>query len=393
MTFRLIDGGWEDEFREALREDASELRIICPFIKEKPIQMLLGHQPKLVKVITRFNLGDCADRVSDVAALRRLLEAGAKVRGVRKLHAKLYVFGKTRAIIASCNLTGAALRQNHELGAVTKNGQFIERCLVYFEELWNESGEDLMRDQVDHWDRTVKSYWQGGGRQLEREGLRDFGFNVENVKATPPNVESVVRLEPQAFVKFLGSDKNRFEMSVPIIEVINWEGCHRAVCYPRRPASVNDNDIIFMGRLTRNPKDIRIFGQAIGMAYEEERDDASEADIGKQEWRRKYRRYIRVHHADFIEGTIGNGVSLKSLMDELDSFSFASTKKNKENGSGNIDPRNAYKQQPQVRLSPEGFLWLSERLQKAFDKHGKVSHEVLDKMDWPYTSGSSVLPT
>ena len=30
MTFRLIDGGWEDEFREALRTDASELRIICP---------------------------------------------------------------------------------------------------------------------------------------------------------------------------------------------------------------------------------------------------------------------------------------------------------------------------------------------------------------------------
>ena len=33
----------------------------------------------------------------------------ARVRGVRNLHAKLYIFGESRAIITSCNLTEAAL--------------------------------------------------------------------------------------------------------------------------------------------------------------------------------------------------------------------------------------------------------------------------------------------
>ncbi len=401
MTFRLVERKWEEEFNLALSDDASELRIICPFIKEKPIQMLLGHQPKDVKVITRFNLADCADGVSDVAALRRLLEAGAKVRGVRNLHAKLYIFGKTSAIITSCNLTAAALRQNRELGIVTTNGPFIEKCLVFFDELWSQAGENLVRDQVAAWDQAVKNYWLGGGWQPEREGLTDFGVSAGTVEAPsqeanetpPPEAKSIALLDPKAFVKFLGSGTNRSDHSDSTREVIEWEGCHRAVCYSKPSRQVNDNDIIFMGRLTRDPKDIRIFGQAIGTAYEEGRDDASEAEIGKQDWRKKYSRYIRVHHAQFVEGTIGNGVSLNALMQEFNADSFASTKKNKEIGSGNMNPRRAYSQKTQVELSPEGFSWLSNRLQEAFDNHGRVPHEVLENLDWPHTSGNSTLQT
>ncbi len=401
MTFRLVERKWEEEFNLALSDDASELRIICPFIKEKPIQMLLGHQPKQVKVITRFNLADCADGVSDVAALRSLLEAGAMVRGVRNLHAKLYIFGKTSAIITSCNLTAAALRQNRELGTVTTNGPFIEKCLVYFDELWSQAGENLVRDQVAAWDQTVKNYWLGGGWQPEREGLGDFGVYAGTVEAPiqvanerpPLEAKSVALLDSRAFVKLLGSNIDRSDLSDSAREVIEWEGCHRAVCYPRPSRQVNDNDVIFMGRLTRDPNDIRVFGQATGIAYEEGRDDASEAEIGKQGWRKKYSRYIRVHHAEFVEGSIGNGVSLNALMQELNADSFASTKRNKEKGSGNMNPRQAYSQKPQVELSPEGFSWLISRLQEAFDKHGRVPHEVLENLDWPYTSVNSTFQT
>lgn len=69
------------------------------------IQGLLRHHPGRVQAITRFNLADFAEGVSDVAALQELLKVGARVRGVRNLHAKLYVFGKSRAIITSFNLT------------------------------------------------------------------------------------------------------------------------------------------------------------------------------------------------------------------------------------------------------------------------------------------------
>ena len=116
MTIRLIDGGWGKEFADALRVDASELRIICPFIKLGALESLLSHQPSKVQVITRFNLADFAEGVSDVAGLRKLLDSGASVRGVRNLHAKLYLFGESRAMITSANLTSAALGWNHEFG-------------------------------------------------------------------------------------------------------------------------------------------------------------------------------------------------------------------------------------------------------------------------------------
>ncbi len=88
MTIRLVDEGWRRELAEAARADASELRIICPFIKVGALEGLLSRQPVNVQVITRFNLADFAEGVSDIAVLQRLLDINARVRGVRNLHAK-----------------------------------------------------------------------------------------------------------------------------------------------------------------------------------------------------------------------------------------------------------------------------------------------------------------
>ena len=385
MTFRLVDGRWDEEFTEALCDDASELRIICPFIKVGALQRLLRHSPRLIQVITRFNLGDCADRVSDVAALRKLLEADASVRGVRNLHAKLYLFGKKRAIITSCNLTEAALSRNHEFGMVTSDGTIIEKCLEYFDNLWRVAGDDLVLDQVDDWDRTVTDYL------LEvvvhtREAVSATLVSIPGLsKRHLRRYRIVVSASSQAFVKFLGSANDRCQLSDSTIEEIKRAGCHWAVCYPlnKRPRRVQDDAIILMGRLTRNPNDIRIFGRAIGVAYREGRDDATKAEIRERPWKERWPHYIRVHHAEFVNGSMGNGVSLNELMGTLGADSFATTQENRALGKGNTNPRLAYSQQPDVRLSAEGLSRLSEWLQEAFEAHGKVSQESLDKLDWP----------
>ena len=247
------------------------------------------------------------------------------------------------------------------------------------------AGNDLVPDKVDAWDEAVKRYWLGGGRPQRRDGLSDFGVYTGNVVAPPLKAPSVVFLESQAFVKFLGSKNDRLDLSAPAIEEVKRAGCHWSVCYPtnRRPRIVNDDVIVFMGRLTRNPNDVRIFGRAIGIAYEEERDDATEADISLRPWRERWSHYIRVHHAEFVDGTMKNGVSLNELMSSLGSDSFESTQNNSKRGEGNMDSRRAYGRQPHVKLSPEGFTWLSQRLQMAFDTHGKIPHETLDGLDWP----------
>ena len=391
MTIQLVDGGWGKKFTEALSGDASELRIICPFIKVRALERLLRHNPGKVQVITRFNLADFAEGVSDVAALRKLLNYKARVRGVLNLHAKLYIFGESRAIITSCNLTEAALTRNHEFGIVIEDKAIISRCLAYFDSLWHLAESDLLSKQVDSWDSTITDHWLRGGRPNDTRGLFDFGVDTGLADVSPLQVPIVVADASQAFVKLLGMGNNRVSLSVATIEEIRQGGSHWAACYlaNRRPRGVKDHAVIFMGRLTSDPNDIRVFGRAIGMAYRAGRDDASPADIELRSWKEQWSRYIRVHDAEFVAGTMENGVSLNELMDSLNADSFASTQRNATRGKGNTNPRHAYRQQAAVELSDEGFFWLSQRLQAAFEAHGRVSKGSLKELDWP---DSSFLP-
>jgi hypothetical protein len=102
MSFRIVDTGWDKVLGDALRADSSRVRIVCPFIKKRAVARLLKRdKPKALQVITRFNLDDFSEGVSDIAALQLLLDKGAHIRGVRNLHAKLYLFGANRAIVTS----------------------------------------------------------------------------------------------------------------------------------------------------------------------------------------------------------------------------------------------------------------------------------------------------
>ena len=120
------------------------------------------------------------------------------------------------------------------------------------------------------------------------------------------------------------------------------------------------------------------------MKHDPVRDNASPEDIALRPWKEKWPRYIRVHHAEFVAGTMANGVSLNELMERsLGSDSFTPTQRNAARGAGNTDPRRAYMQQAAVELSSQGLLWLGERLQEAFAEHGKVPQDTLDQLDWP----------
>lgn len=370
---------------EALRADASELRIICPFIKTGALERLLTHRPSNVQVITRFNLVDFADGVSDIAALRRLLEFGGRVRGIKNLHAKLYLFGSSRVIVTSANLTRAALDRNSEFGIVSQEQSSIATCRAYFDNLWKRGRADLTHDQLNAWEQIVTRHRASARPSIRGVGLCDFGANAGIGKSPSIVLPVIVADARQAYVKFLGEGGNRVPLAFDTIDEIKRAGCHWAVAYPasKRPKSVKDDAVIFIARLTREPKDIRVFGRAIAIRHEPGRDDATAADIAIRPWKAKWPRYIRVHLPEFVAGTMANGISLNELMDALGADSFAPTQRNAARNKGNTDPRKAYMQQAAVELSNEARVWLGERLQGAFDKHGKVPQDELDKLDWP----------
>ncbi len=380
---RLVDAGWGQELAAAIRAYPSEVRIVCPFIKKGALKRLLSHRPSDVQVITRFSLDDFADGVSDVEALRMLLDAGASIRGIQNLHAKLYLFGTSRAIITSANLTKAALARNQEFGLVADDEVVIAACRNYFDELWRlGSSANLSREMLDCWAETITRHHLTGRRYKHTRGLGDFGAKAGLAAPLPVPLPAAVADTDKAFIKFLGEDHNRVPVSFPTIEEIEEAGCHCVVAYPstKRPRSVENGAVMFIARLTDEP-DIRIFGRAIGMKYHPVRDDASPEDIKLRPWREQWSRYIRVHNAEFVAGTMANGISLNKLMDTFESDSFAPTQRNAASGTGNTNPRLAYRQQAAVELSPQGIFWLNERLQTAFNGHGIVPQDTLDQID------------
>lgn len=385
MSFRLVDSAWERELAAAVAADRSDVRIVCPFIKRGALERLLKvGRPRELRVVTRFNLVDFAEGVSDLSALRVLLHRRAQMRGVRNLHAKLYVFGSGRAIVTSANLTDAALLRNHEFGFVADDPPIVERCRGYFDELWARAGGDLTLQRLEGWEGRVARHLASGARPDRPGGLGDEGADA-GAAADAPNLGPWVAEAPQSFVKFLGEGDNRVALDFPTMEEIRRAGCHWAVAYPasKRPTGVQDGAVIFIGRLTKEPNDIRVFGRAIAMRHVPGRDDATPADIALRKWKKTWPRYVRVHHAEFLRGPMDNGVSLNALMDELKARSFAATLRNARKGEGNTDPRKAYRQQAAVELSAEGAAWLVEKLEAAFLQHGRVAPAELASLDWP----------
>ncbi|HVO56002.1 MAG TPA: phospholipase D family protein [Solirubrobacterales bacterium] len=383
MGVRLADGGWDAELRKAIKADGSEVRIASPFVKRAAVARLFkGVDTGNVRVLTRFNLEQFGQGVSDIAALRELLRLGARVRGVKRLHAKLYMFGRERAVVTSANLTIAGLSQNHELGVVAEGGAVARACREYFDQLWKEAGKDLEPSRLDRWEEQVQAAQAAAG-PAHRSGLPDEGADVGSggQLQLPPLVAG----NEEAFLKFFGESTNRADRDFAVFDELVSGGSHWACTYPKgkRPSSQGTGAVIYMGRLVHSPADTKIYGRAIAIAHEEGRDDASPADIERRPWKAKWPHYLRVHDPEFVAGTLENGPSLAAMMDQLGPGCFASTVSNAAAGHGNLNPRLSIRQQAGIRLAPEGLAWLNEHLERAFEQHGMIASAQFAQLDWP----------
>jgi hypothetical protein len=382
VSFTIIDTGWGSVLDDAVTLAETELRIICPFIKLATAQRILSQKPKRIQVITRFNLADFFNGVNDTAALRYLLEAGAEVRGLRGLHAKMYLFGARRVIVTSANLTAAGLERNHEFGFSADEAAITGQCRTYFDRLWALAGNNLTATRIDGWEAELMAAKASRANVFLGTRLRDDGVDASAV--IPELALEAVPAVEQAFVKFFAESHTRWSRSATVLSAVESSGCHWAATYPKvkRPKGVREGATLFISYLVREPDDILIFGRAIGMKHDSKRDVATAEDIAKRPWKAKWPNYIRLHHAEFLAGTLANGVSLNELMTTLGSNAFASTQRNFRAAKGkNVNPRRAFGQQPAVQLSPQGYQWLHAKLEESFRRHGRLPVADLEKID------------
>lgn len=373
------------------------MRVVCPFIKRGAAELLLRPDvPDSIQLITRFDLGQMSEGVSDTEALRLLLESGAQIRGIRGLHTKMYLLGARGVIVTSANLTEAALYRNHEFGFLSDDETIVGECRSYFEALWERAEPDLTEERLVGFEEKIAAYRASGARPPRSTSLGDHGVAVDLDPTAPPEppLPPWVDEAEEAFVKFFGQASNRAARSLPVLKEVDRSGCHWACTYPAatRPRQVKDGAVMFMARLVRGPNDIMIFGRGVGMEHEPDRDDASAEEIARRPWKAQWPHYVRVHHTEFVAGSLDNGVSLYELMDELGANAFATTQRNARRGTGNTNPRAAYRSRPAVQLTRQGRAWVNEQLELAFEEHGQLAPDALDELDWPEGLDRSVAP-
>lgn len=395
MSFRLIETGWDNEFGVAASAVSQDLRIVTPFLQSDAAQKIVTKKLRTLSVVTRFNLDDFCAGVSSLDTLEWLIGEGAEIRGIQYLHAKAYLFDDARAIVTSANLTTAALIRNHELGFVTTETGLITECRAYFDRLWNK-GRPLDAALLAQIRSRIEDARRAGGCIPARTKLGDFGAKI-GLPPTPSLPTSAFPLGLNAYVKFFGSSAkgDRAARGKSTAHDVSDCGSHWACTYPghRAPRRLDDGDTIFIARLVNGPDDILIYGRAVACQHDPFKDVATATDIARHPWKANWPNYIRVHDAEFVAGTLANGISLRALVETLGESCFGSTEERAAKGETGINPLTTLGQKPDVRLSDRGKLWVHKQLESAFVRHGRIPEAEMAALDWPEGATAPTPPT
>lgn len=350
----IIKDNWLHTFLEELN-GTNEIKIVSPFVSDNMVSHLLNNwEGDKIKLITRFNLNDFRSGVSSLNALKRLLLKGAEIKGIKDLHSKTYIFDTKSVIITSANFTGGGFFRNHELGIRCKNLDRTLEAINYFDTLWNLDDFTLSDKEVDEWMLKILN-----NRIIINSGseLEDYGTCVVNKVVKQKNY----------FIKFYGTNYERADRDVEVIDEVSGTHCHFAVTFSKsngRPRRYQDGDIVYLARMI-NGGDYSIFGRAIARRHIDDRDIASPEDIELVPWKDYYPIYVRIHSSQFLNTNLGNCPMMGDLIRDLDYECFRSTKRRYLNGEENINPKNVLMQKPDVILSEEGAYWVEQKFKEA----------------------------
>jgi len=115
---------------EWLAENAQQCRhrmlVASPFVNSGVIQVIdLTPGSVTRSLITRTDLRDFATGASSLEALCMLAKNGVEISSLGGLHAKMYIFDDTCALVTSANATNSGLRRNLECGLATRDRRIV----------------------------------------------------------------------------------------------------------------------------------------------------------------------------------------------------------------------------------------------------------------------------
>jgi len=131
---RIITNPFYDDFMLLCAESQKTIKLCAPYVKSEVFTDLLDAKRNSVSIelITKVNLRDYHNKVSDLDAIRQTLLNGGNVFNCSNLHAKVYVFDDSQCVITSANLTSSGFRRNAECGLLTDDAVIVSLSLAFY---------------------------------------------------------------------------------------------------------------------------------------------------------------------------------------------------------------------------------------------------------------------
>lgn len=160
-----ISSPWRATLLEAVRGTQQQLFIICPYIKEEVISAIretlhsrdTGQtMPLAVRILTRMLAEELLNGSSDISALEQFLhwpdhlaETTVELRAISNIHAKVWIFDASLAIVGSGNATPSGLEANLEYGLAVSDPHLVARIQQDWEQWWQRA-EPVQKEQINH---------------------------------------------------------------------------------------------------------------------------------------------------------------------------------------------------------------------------------------------------
>lgn len=374
-----------DSFKSELNT-TKNLLIISPFITEEITHFILKKIPgKNIKLITRYNTYDFYNGVSDLNAIKVFFNNGTKIRGVYKLHSKLYIFDNRSAIITSANFTTAGMVNNMEFGLLVYDIKVVNKCVSYFNLLWKEANNSVTPEMITGWAKKVNSALKKKIKSKDGSGLGDEGNDcfsdseinseLKSLKKKTGFIRRKVKTESakRYFIKYIGATKGRKSLSAKISNEIKDSECDNRIFYSYHPRQISDGDVVYFGRMTEDPDDYAIMGRGTGVKHIPSRDVVKSGEDKIKKWKKKYKYFNMVHSSKFIKGRLGDCILLtRDIIPIFNHKTLLTTLKRWNNGERNIVVPKSLMQKQFVEITPEVAKWLDKKLDGQFNKLGKI---------------------
>lgn len=364
----------------------NKLLIISPFITEEITQFILSKIPATdIKLITRYNTLDFFSGVSDLNALKVFFNNGTKIRGVYKLHSKLYIFDNKSAIITSANFTSAGMMSNMEFGLLVKEKNVVKDCIGYFNLLWVKANNTLTDKMILQWEKKINEALKQKIKSKNDSGLGDEGndcFDNEEINNELKSLKKLTGFKKKKakansvkryFIKYIGATDGRKKLSAKIAKDIKDSECNKKIFYSYHPGQISDGDIVYFGRMTKNPNDYAIMGKGIGLRHNRTKDIVSKDETKIKKWKNKYRYFNKIHSAEFINGTLNDCVLLtKDIISKFNYRTLVTTLERWNKGERNIVVSRSLMQKQFVEITPQVAKWLDKQLDKEMQMSSKI---------------------